>query len=85
MDQESKQFIESSFEKWTDVIKGEFDRVNGRLDKAEEDLSETKAAVFRMEHSLQERVEGQEDAFLNLEKRTHRLEDKVGLPHVFVA
>lgn len=120
MDQESKQFIEASFEKWTDIIKGEFDRANerfngidkrfdaidsrfdsleGRVDRAkediaetkaavavmQEDLSETKAVVVRIEHTLQDKMEGQEDAIVNLQKRTDRLETKVGLPHVLAA
>jgi len=117
MDQESKQFIEASFEKWTGIVMSEFGKVNGRLDgmdsrfdamdsrfdamdsrfdamdsrfdslegrvsSLEEDMAETKAVVIRIEHTLQDKMEGQEDAILSLEKRTNRLEDKVGLPHV---
>jgi len=120
MDQESKKFIEASFEKWTGIVMGEFQRVDerfdavdkrfdvidtrldtidtrlntidtrldtadSRLDRLEEDMSETKAAVMRMEHTLQGKVEGQEDAILDLHKRMDRVENKVGLPHALSA
>ena len=68
-----------------DTIDSRLEMTDGRLDRLEEDMSETKVAVFRMEHSLQGKVEGQEDAILDLHRRMDRVENKVGLPHALSA
>jgi chromosome segregation ATPase len=128
MDKETKEFVEASFEKWSGILVGEFqrarenmaemeDRINHRMDSVEDRLNhrmdgikanldskidtvrreitglgleleeikpevrETKMAVLRIEHALQDKQEAQGDELANQNQRLERIEDHLHLPH----
>jgi IS605 OrfB family transposase len=117
MDKETKEFVEASFEKWSGILVGEFqrvrenmtemeDRLNHRMDGIKANLDskidtvrreitglgleleeikpevrETKMAVLRIEHALQDKQEAQGDELASQNQRLERIEDRLGLPH----
>jgi chromosome segregation ATPase len=103
MNKETKEFIETSFEKWSGILVGEFqrvredmaemeDRLNHRMDGIKANLDskidtvrretqETKVAVLRIEHTLQDKQEAQGDELASQNQRLERIEDRLGLPH----
>ena len=93
MDRETKEFLQAElgkqnqiireemdqrFEKWTQIIVGEFERVHG-------DIAEVLRIAQRIDERTQNQVEALYEEVRVTQARVERVEDHIGLPHTLVA
>ena len=70
--------LDQRFEKWTQLIAGEFERVHG-------DIAEVRRIAQRIDDRTQNQVEALYEEVRVTERRVKRVEDQLGLPHTLVA
>jgi chromosome segregation ATPase len=73
--------IKANLDSKIDTVKREITGLSLDIEEIKPEVRETKTAVLRIEHTLQDKQEAQGDELANQNQRLERIEDHLHLPH----